>query len=191
VPIRAEDFFICEPIISDEDRLIGSIPAPFDIRRGFDYSRDPGVWPEIGEGNLEISIYVVYNNGGSNRLLSFRLNNLHCITSSDLTFEYSISQPGLIIVKGGNPQVQNKIYNGGSYQIWNLLGEDQDVNRYYNDVELTNTVNGFPEDDIKITFNTAVMGFPDGTGQLGHQYNPGDYVHLWRGVNRMDSYRNM
>jgi len=171
-------------VTSDEDREPGSaIQDPFDLRRGFDYSRDPSGWPEIGEGYLEISIYVVNTNGGSDRLMRFKLNNLHSVESPDITFEYSINSPTSIIARGGSPQVETTIYNGSSYQIWNLLGQgDQDISKYYNNVELTNDLDGVPEDDIKISFNTALMGFPDGTGQIGHQYNPGDFVHLWRGV---------
>ncbi len=172
-------------VTSDVDGLEGHepIPYPFDERRGFDYLRDPGFFPSIGEGYLEINIYQDYQDPPHTDLIfTFRLNNIHA-ESPDIIFEYSVNQPTILIAKARGGSVVTTIYYGDNKQIWNLLGDPyQYISSYYNNIQLTNDVNGTAENDIKITFNTALMGFPDGTGQIGYQYDPGTFVHLWRGV---------
>jgi len=174
-------------VTSDVDGLAGHqpVPYPFDVRRGFDYLRDPGFFPSIGEGYLEIAIYQDFPNPPyphTDLIFTFRLNNLHA-ESPDIIFEYSTNQPTILTAKARGGSVVTTIYYGDNKQIWDLLGDPyQYISSYYNNIQLTNDVNGNPESDIKITFNTALMGFPDSTAQIGWEYDPGTFVHLWRGV---------
>ncbi|MDY0082710.1 MAG: T9SS type A sorting domain-containing protein [Ignavibacteriaceae bacterium] len=164
-------------VISDYDAVYQEPVGEFEKLRGFNFLRDIGAFPAIGEGKIRFEIY-------RNNVLIFKfsVDLVHSNVSPDLTFKYYYSS-NTMIGKGNGPTAQTiQIYNNGFINCWDLLGETRNISSYVNQVTLTNLIAGSVESNIKTTFNTAPMGFPYNNVQLGVQYNPGTTVSLWRGV---------
>ena len=171
------DTNIYNVVISDYDVTYQEPKGQFEKIRGFNFLRDPGLFPAIGEGKIRFEIYR-----DSVLVFKFSVDLVHSITSPDLTFKYYYSTNTLIGTGNGSSAPTIQIYNNDFINCWDLLGEARNISSYTNQVTLTNLLAGSVESNIKTTFNTAPMGFPYNNVQLGVQYNPGTTVSLWRGV---------
>ena len=166
-------------VISDYDAVYQEPVGEFEKLRGFNFLRDIGAFPAIGEGKIRFEIY-------RNNVLIFKFSidlvhvGLPPNGTPDLTFEYSYLNPNVILAKANN--ITTQISNNSFVNTWDLQGETRNITPYLNQVTLTNLIAGSVESNIKTTFNTAPMGFPYNNVQLGVQYNPGTTVSLWRGV---------
>ena len=168
-----------DEVTSDTDVLGNPLAHPWDVLRGFDYLRDPHVWPLIGEGKLE---FFVYRN--DILLFQFGIDLVHYPLPpqplfADITFYFTATTNSLIAYTNG---IYTEILNNSFVNCWELQGMERNISKYVNPVGLTNLVGGVVENNIKTTFNAATMGFPYGDVQLGVPYNPGTNVRLWRGV---------
>ena len=168
-----------DEVTSDTDVLGNPLAHPWDVLRGFDYLRDPHVWPLIGEGKLEFSIYR-----DGILLFQFGIDLVHYPLPpqplfADITFYFTATTNSLIAYTNG---IYTEILNNSFVNCWELQGMERNISKYVNPVGLTNLVGGVVENNIKTTFNAATMGFPYGDVQLGVPYNPGTNVRLWRGV---------
>jgi hypothetical protein len=154
------------------------IQEPFDYRRGFDYLRDPEqLWPLIGEGKLQFSVYL-----DNILVFNFRIDLVHSVGTPDITFEYTASTGEMYANSGGANPIITQIEFDEFVNCWELLGENRDISDYVNDVELSNYLDNSVENNIKIAFDNAFMGFPNEDVQLDLQYDPGTVVRLWGGV---------
>ncbi|MCZ7609355.1 MAG: hypothetical protein M5U17_04255 [Ignavibacterium sp.] len=166
-------------VISDYDAVYHEPVGEFEKLRGFNFLRDIGAFPAIGEGKIRFEIYR--NNV---MVFSFSIDLVHVGLppngTPDLTFEYKYATPNVIIAKANN--VTTQISNSSFINCWDLQAESRNIIPYLNQVTLTNLLAGSVESNVKTTFNSAPMGFPYNDVQLGVQYNPGATVNLWRGV---------
>ncbi|MCC7095217.1 MAG: hypothetical protein IT277_13615, partial [Ignavibacteriaceae bacterium] len=169
-----------DEVTSDIDVLGYPLAHPWDVLRGFDYLRDPHVWPLIGEGKLEFSIYR-----DGILLFQFGIDLVHYPLPpqplfADITFYFTATTNLLAAYTNG---IYTEILNNSFVNCWELQEMERNISSYVNNIELTNLVGADVEFNIKTTFNNAIMGFPYNDVQLGQPYNPGDTARLWRGVN--------
>lgn len=154
-------------------------PYPWDFWRGYDYLRNYGNFPEIGEGKLQFALYR-----DEVLVFKFKIDLVHAglspLGSPDLNFEYNFANPNVIISTSAG--ITTQISYDSFVNCWTLRGETRNISYYVNQINLTNLVGSTVENSIKTTFNSAPMGFPDTTAQVNIQYNPGTVVNLWRGV---------
>ncbi|RPI63602.1 MAG: hypothetical protein EHM44_04745 [Ignavibacteriales bacterium] len=109
-------------------------PYPWDFWRGYDYLRNYGNFPEIGEGKLQFALYR-----DEVLVFKFKIDLVHAglppLGSPDLNFEYNFANPNVIISTSAG--ITTQISYDSFVNCWTLRGETRNISYYVNQINLT------------------------------------------------------